>query len=449
MSRKYFGTDGVRGRVGDHPLTVEFALKLASSAARVLAPKGGTVLVGKDTRISGYMFESALEAGFVASGVNVMLIGPLPTPGIAYLTKRFECDFGVVISASHNPYEDNGIKFFDRNGGKLTDEVEAQIERYLDDPPLTRSSSELGRAMRVDKSRVRYQEFAMSTVPGLDLSEFKLVIDCANGAGYKVGPRVLADLGAEIVPIGSSPNGRNINLNCGSTSPGLLQLTVPGVQAHAGIALDGDGDRLVMVDNLGRTVDGDQLLYIIARARKQKGLLKGPVVGTVMSNLGLEHSLQKEGIEFRRAKVGDRYVMEMLRETGGSLGGETSGHLLCLDHTTTGDALISALQVLAIMKETGSSLAELAAPMPKYPQVMENVRVAKKIDPFSSSQIKDAVERAEARLAGTGRIVLRPSGTEPVIRVMVEGRDEKLVREICRELANTVAASAEQKVAVG
>jgi len=449
LSRKYFGTDGVRGRVGDHPLTVEFALKLASSAARVLAPKGGTVLVGKDTRISGYMFESALEAGFVASGVNVMLIGPLPTPGIAYLTKRFECDFGVVISASHNPYEDNGIKFFDRNGGKLTDEVEAQIERYLDDPPLTRSSSELGRAMRVDKSRVRYQEFAMSTVPGLDLSEFKLVIDCANGAGYKVGPRVLADLGAEIVPIGSSPNGRNINLNCGSTSPGLLQLTVPGVQAHAGIALDGDGDRLVMVDNLGRTVDGDQLLYIIARARKQKGLLKGPVVGTVMSNLGLEHSLQKEGIEFRRAKVGDRYVMEMLRETGGSLGGETSGHLLCLDHTTTGDALISALQVLAIMKETGSSLAELAAPMPKYPQVMENVRVAKKIDPFSSSQIKDAVERAEARLAGTGRIVLRPSGTEPVIRVMVEGRDEKLVREICRELANTVADSAEQKVAVG
>jgi len=449
LSRKYFGTDGVRGRVGDHPLTVEFALKLASSAARVLAPKGGTVLVGKDTRISGYMFESALEAGFVASGVNVMLIGPLPTPGIAYLTKRFECDFGVVISASHNPYEDNGIKFFDRNGGKLTDEVEAQIEQYLDDPPVTRSSSELGRATRVDKSRVRYQEFAMSTVPGLDLSDFKLVIDCANGAGYKVGPRVLADLGAEIVPIGSSPNGRNINLNCGSTSPGLLQLTVPGVQAQAGIALDGDGDRLVMVDNLGRTVDGDQLLYIIARARKQKGLLKGPVVGTVMSNLGLEHSLQKEGIEFRRAKVGDRYVMELLKETGGTLGGETSGHLLCLDHTTTGDALISALQVLAIMKETGSGLAELAAPMPKYPQVMENVRVAKKIDPFSSPQIAEAVTRAETRLADTGRIVLRPSGTEPVIRVMVEGRDEKLVREICRELANTVAVAAEQKVAVG
>lgn len=449
MSRKYFGTDGVRGRVGEHPLTVEFALKLASSAARVLAPKGGTVLVGKDTRISGYMFESALEAGFVASGVNVMLIGPLPTPGIAYLTKRFECDFGVVISASHNPYEDNGIKFFDRNGGKLSDEIEAQIEQYLDDPPLTRSSSELGKAARVDKSRVRYQEFAMSTVPGLDLSGFKLVIDCANGAGYKVGPRILADLGAEIVPIGSSPNGRNINLNCGSTSPGLLQLTVPGVQAQAGIALDGDGDRLVMVDNLGRTVDGDQLLYIIARARKSKGLLKGPVVGTVMSNLGLEHALQKEGIEFRRAKVGDRYVMELLKETGGTLGGETSGHLLCLDHTTTGDALISALQVLAIMKETGSSLAELAAPMPRYPQVMQNVRVAKKIDPFSSPQIAEALARAETRLAGNGRIVLRPSGTEPVIRVMVEGRDEKLVKEICRELTAVVAAAAEQKLAVG
>jgi phosphoglucosamine mutase len=449
LSRKYFGTDGVRGRVGEHPLTVEFALKLASAAARVLAPNGGTVLVGKDTRISGYMFESALEAGFVASGVNVLLIGPLPTPGIAYLTKRFECDFGVVISASHNPYEDNGIKFFDRNGGKLSDDIEAQIEQYLDEPPVTRSSSELGRAMRVDKSRVRYQEFVMSTVPGLNLSDFKLVIDCANGAGYKVGPRILADLGAEIVPIGSSPNGRNINLNCGSTSPGLLQLTVPGVQAQAGIALDGDGDRLVMVDHLGRTVDGDQLLYIIATARHRKGLLKGPVVGTVMSNLGLEHALQKEGIEFKRAKVGDRYVMEMLKDTGGTLGGETSGHLLCLDHTTTGDALISALQVLAIMKETGRSLAELAAPMPKYPQVMENVRVAKKIDPFGSPQITEAVARAEARLAQTGRIVLRPSGTEPVIRVMVEGRDEKLVREICRELAATVASAAEQQMAAG
>jgi phosphoglucosamine mutase len=442
VARKYFGTDGVRGHVGEHPLTVDFALKLASSAARVLAPDGGTVLVGKDTRLSGYMFEAALEAGFVASGVNVMLIGPLPTPGIAYLTKRFECDFGVVISASHNPYEDNGIKFFDANGGKLSDEVEARIEQHLDEQPLTRTSSELGRATRVDKSRVRYQEFCMSTVPGLNLTDFKIVIDCANGAGYKVGPRILADLGAEIVPIGCSPNGRNINANCGSTRPELLQLTVPGVQAHAGVALDGDGDRLVMVDHLGREVDGDQLLYIIARARRAANELRGPVVGTVMSNLGLEHALAKEGIEFRRARVGDRYVLELLKETGGTLGGETSGHLLCLDHTTTGDALISALQVLAIMKQSGRSLAELAAPMPKYPQVLENVRVARKIDPNSSAQIQDAVASAQRRLGETGRIVLRPSGTEPVIRVMVEGSDEKLVREICRELADSVASAA-------
>ncbi len=443
MSRKYFGTDGVRGRVGDHPLTVEFALKLASAAARVLAPNGGTVLVGKDTRLSGYMFESALEAGFVAAGVNAMLIGPLPTPGIAYLTKRFECSFGVVISASHNLYGDNGIKFFDRDGGKLSDEIEGQIEAYLDEPPVTRRSSELGRAMRVDKSRVKYQEFCMSTVPGLDLTGFKIVIDCANGAGYKVGPRILADLGAEIVPIGCSPNGRNINLNCGSTSPELLQLTVPGVRAHAGIALDGDGDRLIMVDHLGRLVDGDQLLYIIARARHEHKALEGPVVGTVMSNLGLEHALAKQGIPFQRAKVGDRYVLEKLRQTGGVLGGETSGHLLCLDRTTTGDALISALQVLAIMKETGRSLAELAAPMVKYPQVLENVRVARKIDPNTSSLVRDAVAAAERELGDSGRIVLRASGTEPVIRVMVEGRDERLVREIAARLAAIVSSAAE------
>jgi len=443
VGRKYFGTDGVRGRVGEHPLTVDFALRLASSAARELAPEGGTVLVGKDTRLSGYMFEAALEAGFVAAGVNVMLIGPLPTPGIAYMTKRFECDFGVVISASHNLYDDNGIKFFDSEGAKLSDEVETRIEQHLDEPPVTSVSSKLGRATRVDKSRTRYQEFCMSTVEGLDLTGMKIVIDCANGAGYKVGPRILADLGAEIVPIGCSPNGRNINLNCGSTSPELLQLTVPGVQAQAGIALDGDGDRLVMVDHLGRLVDGDQLLYIIARARQQRKTLVGPVVGTVMSNLGLEHALAKAGIEFRRAKVGDRYVLEMLKELGGLLGGETSGHLLCLDRTTTGDALISALQVLQIMKETGRSLAELAAPMPKYPQVLENVRVATRIDPTKSPQIQEAVAKAEGRLGNSGRIVLRPSGTEPVIRVMVEGSDDKLVREIAKELAASVAQAAQ------
>ncbi|MET0498778.1 MAG: phosphoglucosamine mutase [Steroidobacteraceae bacterium] len=443
MSRKYFGTDGVRGRVGEHPLTVDFALRLASAAARALAPNGGTVLVGKDTRLSGYMFEAALEAGFTAAGVNVMLIGPLPTPAIAYLTTRVECDFGVVISASHNPYEDNGIKFFNGEGGKLNDELELQIEQHLEETPITRSSRDLGRATRVDKLRVRYQEFCASTVPGLDLSEFKIVIDCANGAGYKVGPRILADLGAEIVPIGCSPNGRNINLNCGSTSPELLQLTVPGVRAQAGIALDGDGDRLVMVDHLGRVVDGDQLLYVIARARHEEKTLTGPVVGTVMSNLGLEHALAKEGIAFRRARVGDRYVHEMLKETGGALGGETSGHLLCLDRTTTGDAIIAALQVLEIMKKTGRSLAELAAPMSKYPQVLENVRMARKIDPSASIAIQEAVSQAERRLGDSGRIVLRPSGTEPVIRVMVEGRDEKLVRELAKSLAASVALAAE------
>lgn len=443
MSREYFGTDGVRGTVGQSPMTVDFALRLASAAAQVLAPNGGTVLVGKDTRLSGYMFEAALEAGFVAAGVNVLLIGPLPTPGIAYLTQKFGCVFGVVISASHNLYQDNGIKFFDANGSKLSDEMERKIEECLASEPITRTSEALGRATRVDRSRTTYQEFCASTVPaGVNLANFKIVIDCANGAGYKVGPRILADLGAEIVPIGCSPNGRNINLGCGSTNPELLQLTVPGVRAQVGIALDGDGDRLVMVDHLGRIVDGDQLLYIIATARHAEGTLKGPVVGTVMSNLGLEHALRKQGIEFRRAKVGDRYVLEMLRETGGVLGGESSGHLLCLDRTTTGDALVSALQVLAIMQKTGKSLAELAAPMPKYPQILKNVRVARKIDVQSHFGIQEAVSRAENRLGSDGRVVLRPSGTEPLIRVMVEGRDSTVVQQLVADLVAAVEQAA-------
>lgn len=443
MNRKYFGTDGVRGRVGAAPMTVDFALRLASAAARVLAPNGGSVLVGKDTRLSGYMFESAMEAGFVAAGVDVLLIGPLPTPGIAYLTQKFNCSFGVVISASHNLYEDNGIKFFDAQGGKLSDEQEAQIELMLDSAPITRESRGLGSARRIEEAQTKYQTFCASTIPkDVDLTGFKIVIDCAHGAGYKVGPRTLADLGAEIIAIGCSPNGRNINLDCGSTSPELLQLTVPGVRADAGVALDGDGDRVTMVDHLGRVVDGDQLLYILATARKACGELVGPVVGTVMSNLGLEHALAKQGIEFRRAKVGDRYVLEMLRDTGGVLGGETSGHILSLDRTTTGDALVSALQVLAIMKQTGKRLAELAAPMPKYPQVLENVRMKSKLDPAQSPSIQHAVKQAESRLAGEGRVVLRPSGTEPVIRVMVEGRDENLVRQLAKDLALVVAAAA-------
>jgi phosphoglucosamine mutase len=325
----------------------------------------------------------------------------------------------------------------------LSDEIEAEIETHIDEGPVTRPSRELGRATRVDRSLIRYQEFCASTIPkGTDFAGLKIVIDCANGAGYKVGPRILADLGAEIVPIGCSPNGRNINAKCGSLWPELLQLTVAGVRADVGIALDGDGDRLVMVDHLGRIVDGDQLLYVIARSRKARGTLVGPVVGTVMSNLGLEHALAKEGIEFRRAKVGDRYVLELLKETGGILGGETSGHLLCLDLTTTGDALICALQVLAVMRETNCTLAELTATMPKYPQVLENVRIARKLDLSNTPAIQAAVVRAEERLAGSGRVVLRPSGTEPVIRVMVEGREEALVQQLVKDLVASVIAAA-------
>ena len=389
--------------------------------------------------MSGYMFESALEAGFVAAGVDVMLIGPLPTPGIAYMTQRLGCSFGVVISASHNPYQDNGIKFFDAMGSKLSDQVEHEIERFMGLPVVTQESQLLGKAIRIDRSRTQYQDFCASTIPsGMSLKGYKIVIDCANGAGYKVAPRVLADLGAEIVPIGCSPNGRNINDGCGSTSPELLQLTVPGVRAQVGLALDGDGDRVVMVDELGRCVDGDQLLFILAMARRLAGELKGPVVGTVMSNLGLEHVLAERGVEFLRAQVGDRNVLAMLNQTGGTLGGETSGHILCLDKTTTGDGLICALQVLAIMKQTGSGLAELAAGMKKYPQVLLNVRVARRFDPLTEPEVARVVEEVELRLKGRGRIVLRPSGTEPVIRVMVEGSDAALVKQGAKDIAAAV-----------
>jgi phosphoglucosamine mutase len=437
-----FGTDGVRGRVGTTPMTVDFALRLASAAARVLSPSGGRVLIGKDTRVSGYMFESALEAGFVAAGVDVMLIGPLPTPGIAYMTQRLGCSFGVVISASHNPYQDNGIKFFDAMGSKLSDRVEHEIESLLGLSVVTRESQHLGKAIRIDRSRTQYQDFCASTIPsGMSLKGFKIVIDCANGAGYKVAPRVLADLGAEIVPIGCSPNGRNINDGCGSTSPELLQLTVPGVRAQVGLALDGDGDRVVMVDELGRCVDGDQLLFILAMARRLAGELKGPVVGTVMSNLGLEHVLAERGVEFLRAQVGDRNVLAMLNQAGGTLGGETSGHILCLDKTTTGDGLICALQILAIMKQTGSGLAELAAGMKKYPQVLLNVRVARRFDPLTEPEVARTVGEVELRLKGRGRIVLRPSGTEPVIRVMVEGTDAALVKQGAKDIAAAVEAA--------
>jgi phosphoglucosamine mutase len=395
--------------------------------------------------VSGYLFESALEAGFVAAGVDVLLTGPLPTPAVAYLANKIPRAFGVVISASHNPYYDNGIKFFNAEGGKLSDDLEEQIEAVMEKGVVTQHSDRLGRARRADSMREDYQAFCASTVPGgLDLSGMKVVIDCANGAGYKVGPRLLAALGADIIPIGCSPNGRNINDGCGSTSPGLLQLTVPGVSAAVGIALDGDGDRLVMVDSLGRVVDGDQLLYIIACARQDAGELHGPVVGTVMSNLGLEVAFKKRGIPFMRAAVGDRHVLAMLREHGGVVGGESSGHILCLDRTTTGDALVSALQVLAVMKRTGQSLAQLASAMPKFPQILINVKVAQRFDAASVPAVAAAVAEVEKQLAGEGRVVLRASGTEPLIRVMVEGREEAATRACAELIANAVRAAAPQ-----
>jgi len=443
MKKLYFGTDGVRGTVGSDPMTADFAMRLASAAAQVLVPAGGTVVIGKDTRLSGYMFESALEAGFVAAGADVLLIGPLPTPGIARLTQEFSADLGVVISASHNPYFDNGIKFFDREGSKLNDEIERKIEEHLKNPAITLESKLLGKAKRIDTARVRYQEFCAASIPeGMDFEGLKVVFDGANGAGYKVGPRTLGNLGAEVIPIGCSPNGRNINDGCGSTEPDLLQLTVPTLKANAGVALDGDGDRLVMVDEKGRLIDGDQLLYILATARHSKGELQGPVVGTVMSNLGLEKALQAQNIEFIRANVGDRYVLEVLRETGGIIGGETSGHMIVLDKATTGDGLVCALQVLAIMKETGKSLSELASGMSKFPQTMVNVRTKNRLDPHSSADVRAALQAAEAELADTGRVVLRASGTEPVIRVMVEGEDHDQVVKIANRLAEVVAAAA-------
>jgi phosphoglucosamine mutase len=443
MSKKYFGTDGVRGAVGKDPMTADFALRLASAAAQVLVPTGGTVLIGKDTRLSGYMFESALEAGFTAAGADVLLVGPLPTPGVAYLTQEFSADLGVVISASHNLYYDNGIKFFDGSGSKLTDDVEIAIEANLDKAAITVDSQSLGKALRIDSALARYQEFCASTLPkDLRLDGLKVVFDGANGAGYKVGPRTLANLDAEVIPIGCSPNGRNINDGCGSTKPDLLQLTVPAVGADIGIAIDGDGDRVVLVDETGRLIDGDQILYVLATAWKEEGRLHGPVVGTVMSNLGLERALQEQDIEFRRAAVGDRYVLEALKQEGGVIGGETSGHMIVLDQTTTGDGVITALQVLAVMKRTGRKLSDLVAGMPKYPQTMLNVRTEERMDPYASPQIRDAVTAAEGELAASGRIVLRASGTEPVIRVMVEGQDEKQVNSVAERLAAVVAEAA-------
>jgi phosphoglucosamine mutase len=371
--------------------------------------------------------------------MDVLLLGPLPTPGIAHLTRELDADLGVVISASHNLYVDNGIKFFDRDGAKLPDSVEQEIESHLSEPAITRSSGSLGRAKRIDSAREDYQRFCISTVPdNFSLDKLKIVLDCSHGAGYKVAPRVMTALGAEIVPIGCSPNGKNINDGCGTTHPELMRVTVEALGADLGIAFDGDGDRVLMVDGQGNLVDGDQLLYVLANARRAAGTLQGPVVGTLMTNLGLERAFGDVGIDFRRANVGDRYVLELLNETGGQLGGETSGHLLCLDKTTTGDGLISALQVLIVMAESGHSLYELTRGMPRYPQTLINVRTQQRVEPTDSAEIQSAIQDIERRLADRGRVLVRASGTEPVVRVMVEGEDEAEVLLLAEELAGTI-----------
>ena len=445
MSRKYFGTDGVRGRVGKFPITPEFVMKLGWAAGRVLAAegKGGKVVIGKDTRISGYMFESALEAGLSAAGLDVRLLGPMPTPAIAYLTRTLHAQAGIVISASHNPFYDNGIKFFSAGGCKLPDAVELAIEAELDKPMECVDSAELGKAKRIDDAAGRYIEFCKSTI-GYDITfeGMKIVVDCANGATYHVAAPVLHERGAEVIAIGNEPDGLNINEGCGSTHPKALQVKVLESGADVGIALDGDGDRLIMVDHKGEIVDGDELLYVIARARLATGELKGGVVGTLMSNLGLEQGLAQQEIPFRRAKVGDRYVMEMLREEGWGLGGESSGHILCLDRTTTGDGIVSAMQVLEAMVRSGKPLHDLKQGMPKYPQHMVNVPLAERIDLEAADGVKAAVAEAERELNGQGRVLLRPSGTEPVVRVMVEGRDMAQVERLAAQIATAVEAAA-------
>jgi phosphoglucosamine mutase len=440
VARKYFGTDGIRGRVGDFPINAEFMLRLGWALGRVMGGGAATrVVIGKDTRISGYMFESALEAGLSAAGVDIRLLGPMPTPGIAYLTRTLHACAGVVISASHNPYYDNGIKFFSAEGSKLPDEIEEAIEAELTKPMVTVSPDRLGKAERVEDARGRYIEYCKSTIPAkVDLRGLKIVVDCANGASYYVAPSVFTELGAEVVSIGVHPDGLNINEKCGSTYPERLRQEVLTQAADLGIALDGDGDRVVMVDHKGEILDGDELLYIIARSRQASGKLVGPVVGTLMSNLGLEHALHDLGIPFRRASVGDRFVMALLKECGGIIGGESSGHLICLDRTSTGDGVISALQVLRPLIEEGISLHELKQGMRKYPQHMINVTLSERIDIGASKPVQAAIRDAESTLGEKGRVLLRSSGTEPLIRVMVEGEDEGLVIEQARKLATVV-----------
>ena len=442
MSRKYFGTDGIRGRVGRPPITPDFMLKLGWAVGQAFRSDHGhcRVLVGKDTRISGYMFESALQAGLSAAGANVMLLGPMPTPAVAYLARTFHADAGIVISASHNAHYDNGIKFFSGRGTKLPDEVELNIEHLMDQPMTVVDSEHLGKASRINDAAGRYIEFCKSSVPtNTDFSGLKIVVDCAHGATYKIAPSVFRELGAEVIAIAAQPDGLNINAHVGSTHIGLLQRTVLEYQADLGIAFDGDGDRVMMVDHTGAVVDGDELLFVIAVDLQERGLLEGGVVGTLMSNLGLELALQERQIPFARAQVGDRYVMSEMVERGWWLGGENSGHIVCAQHVTTGDGIVAALQVIRALRRTGQTLAQARMYLKKCPQVLINVRCANPSKTVLHPDVQAACARVTDDMAGQGRVLLRKSGTEPVVRVMVEGNEALLVRQYAEELAKVVA----------
>jgi len=448
MTRQYFGTDGVRGRVGEPPITPELVLKLGWAAGRVLAAepaRPGTrpaVLIGKDTRISGYLLEAALESGLSAAGVDVYLSGPLPTPAVAYLTRALRLSAGVVVSASHNPFDDNGIKFFGANGAKLADAVEHAIERTMAEPLACVASADLGKARRIDDAAGRYIEFCKSTFPNeRDLKGLRIVVDCAHGAGYHVAPPVFDELGADVIAVGAEPNGTNINEGVGATHPEHLRQAVLEHRADIGIALDGDGDRLLMADSEGRLYDGDQLLYVIAADYRARGALGDGVVGTLMSNLGFEQALGRAGIALERAPVGDRYVLERMIEKGWQLGGENSGHLLCLDKHSTGDAIIAALAVLRALNGKMSSLATAAAPVTLFPQRLINVRLPKGFDWKGSAAIRAAEADARATLGASGRILLRPSGTEPVLRVMVEASDRTIADRCAQGVADSIAAT--------
>ena len=440
MAKKYFGTDGMRGRVGVEPMTAATVMKLGWAAGKVLAKEGNRdVLIGKDTRVSGYLFESALEAGLSSAGINLRLLGPMPTPAVAYLTRTFRAAAGIVISASHNPYYDNGVKFFSAEGTKLPDSMEEEIEAMMSHDIETVDSADLGRAQRIDDAPGRYIEFCKSTFPtGVRLDGMKIVVDSANGAAYHIAKGVFEELGADVIAVAAEPDGLNINRDCGATSPDLLRAHVLMERADIGVALDGDADRLIMIDHRGEVVDGDELLYVLVKSRLDSGEKVPGVAGTLMSNLGLEHALRELDVDFVRAKVGDRYVLEELRNRDWMLGGESSGHIICLDRTTTGDGLVAALQILAYVQESGEPLASLRAGMTRYPQVLVNVPLSHREALNDNAEVQKAVATAEAELGDSGRVLLRPSGTEPVVRVMVEGRVANDVEKICNRIAEAV-----------